>query len=131
MTLQILQSKVVEIHFEHQQSKDDDSKQSFGIDYKIIYDKKLDDVFAISFNVSLKHPTEFNLTVDYITWFKTSNPVTEEFKNSFIPKENAPAIAFPFLRSFIATLTLNSGYKPAILPSINFIELRKQQQLLK
>jgi preprotein translocase subunit SecB len=40
---------------------------------------------------------------------------------------NAPAIAFPYLRSFISTLTLNAGYILAVLLSINFVNFNTKK----
>jgi preprotein translocase subunit SecB len=53
--------------------------------------------------------------------FKTQNPIDEDFRTSSFVKINAPAIAFPFLRSFITTITVNAGYNAIILPSVNFL----------
>ena len=57
--------------------------------------------------------------------FGLDEDITEEFKVSDFPKINAPAIAFPYLRAFISNVTLQSGFNPVMLPSINFVEFAK------
>lgn len=45
---------------------------------------------------------------------------------------NAPAIAYPFLRAFIATFCVNAGYPVKMLPAVNFQAMhndRKKQEL--
>ncbi|WP_154840627.1 protein-export chaperone SecB [Clostridium paraputrificum] len=53
--------------------------------------------------------------------FKISAVVVGIFKSKgeFLQK-NAMAILFPYVRSFLTTLTAQSGIKPIILPPINF-----------
>ena len=69
---------------------------------------------------------EFSLLIEARFDFEVDSPMTEEFILSQFPVVNAPAIAFPYLRAFISNLTLQSGIKPVILPSINFVEFAKQ-----
>jgi len=66
--------------------------------------------------------------LDYIAWFKTSSNIEEDFKTSSFTKVNAPAIAYPYLRAFITTITLNSGFKPFTLPTINFVKLSQKRE---
>ena len=42
------------------------------------------------------------------------------------PAINAPAIAFPYLRSFLSILTMQAGYPPVMIPSVNFVEFAKR-----
>jgi preprotein translocase subunit SecB len=81
--------------------------------------------FAIIFNVKIVFE-EKHLDVEYMSIFKTDSVITQEFKDSHFVKVNAPAIAFPFVRSYIAHLSLIGGYKPMILPSFNFVERAKE-----
>ena len=60
--------------------------------------------------------------------FQMDENVTNDFRDSDFVKINAPAIAFPYLRSYISNLTLQSGFSPIILPSINFVEFAKQNK---
>ena len=38
---------------------------------------------------------------------------------------NAPAIIFPYIRSFISSLSVQSGHKPIIIPTLNLSGLAK------
>lgn len=54
------------------------------------------------------------------TLFSTDAPVDSAFRESPFVRINAPAIAFPFLRSFLQTLCINAGIPPIVLPAYNF-----------
>lgn len=104
------------------QIEDFSEKDNFELEFSTAY--KLGDAeecsFMIVFDLRLKvHDTHY-LVVKYNAIFLTDTPITIDFQNSPFPKVNAPAIAFPFLRSFIATVLLNAGFEPILLPSINF-----------
>ena len=60
--------------------------------------------------------------------FQVDQIVDEEFKQSDFIKVNAPAIAFPYVRSYISNLTLQSGFAPIILPSVNFVTLNENKK---
>lgn len=64
----------------------------------------------------------------YLAEFETDEPIDQEFMDGHFPSVNAPAIAYPFLRSYVSTVTLNSGVEPMILPTINFQALAKEHQ---
>lgn len=105
-------------------------------------DRKLDTQFGLSFepvfsddNVrefkivfDFEYITEENkyLRIDYHSFFTTDSDIDDDFRNSKFPVINAPAIAFPFLRSFVATLLISSGYQPVLLPSVNFVNFIKE-----
>lgn len=78
--------------------------------------------FFIGFKVELRSE-EFEIKVEFVFSFTTDSEITDEFRNSNFLSVNAPAIAFPYIRSYISNLTLQSGYNPVILPSINFVSL--------
>lgn len=102
-----------------------DSENEFIFDFNVFYPENESNKFCIIFDLHIKHPGDFELKTKYVSVFSTSENIDEEFKNSAFTKINAPAIAFPFMRSFVATITLNAGFSPAILPSINFLEFKK------
>lgn len=84
--------------------------------------------FAIVFNITLQSKSnEFKLKLKSIAHFSTQNDIDDEFKNSLFVDANAPAIAFPYVRTFISNLTLNSGYDPIVLPSFNFLQLAEEK----
>jgi preprotein translocase subunit SecB len=87
--------------------------------------------FGIRFTLSLSdNKKEFSLRLDAVAHFLTDIPYDQSFLTSDFVKINAPAIAFPYIRTFISNLTLNSGYNPVFLPSYNFVELEKQRKEL-
>lgn len=83
--------------------------------------------FYIVFEVLITDSQSYKIEIEYVSVFSTEEDVNEEFMTSPFVKINAPAIGYPFLRSFISLLTVNAGYNPAILPTINFVELSKKQ----
>lgn len=84
--------------------------------------------FAIAFNITLQSKSQkFKLKLKSIAHFSTQNDIDDEFKNSLFVDANAPAIAFPYVRTFISNLTLNSGYDPIVLPSFNFLQLAEEK----
>lgn len=85
-------------------------KSSFGVQFKM---KIVDHNFILEI-VAVAH---FNTDVD----------IDKKFLNSSFAKINAPAIAYPYIRSYISNLTLNSGLNPVMLPSINFVKLAGKQ----
>ncbi|WP_423914184.1 protein-export chaperone SecB [Capnocytophaga gingivalis] len=78
-----------------------------GKEYRVMFDGK--------FENSL-----FNLNLQFVAVFGTEEAIDEEFKTSELVKINSLAIAFPFMRSFISTFTINSGIPSFILPAYNF-----------
>lgn len=62
----------------------------------------------------------FNLNLQFVAVFGTEETIDEEFKSSEIVRINSLAIAFPFMRSFISTFTINAGIPSFILPAYNF-----------
>ena len=89
------------------------------------FQKKKKKQFVIVFDIDLKDK-DFDLVFQVAFIFSTEEEVNEEFKFSDFPKINAPAIAFPFIRAYISNFTLQSGFEPVILPSINFVKLAKE-----
>jgi preprotein translocase subunit SecB len=83
--------------------------------------------FVIIFNIALQSRSKkFKLKLKAVAHFLTPDLIDDNFKNSPFIEVNAPAIAFPYVRSFISNLTLNSGFDPIILPSFNFVQLAEE-----
>lgn len=88
-------------------------------------DKDLNEV-NINFHIKIENSKKtFSLNLKAIAQFSTKEEITEELKKSPFFEINAPAIAFPYVRTFISNLTLNMGYNPILLPTFNFVELSK------
>lgn len=111
--------------------------------YKIIesslkYDSKVSEFNNLSVNIKssaglneqdLKFKLELELevksesgnflaTVKAIGFFEFDAELDEERKSIFF-NSSAPAILFPYIRSYITSLTALSGIQPVILPTIN------------
>lgn len=67
-----------------------------------------------------------NLDCEYWAFFEAETPLTQEFLEGSFTTINAPAIAYPYLRSFVTSLLANAGYPAMYLPTVNFVELAKQ-----
>lgn len=80
--------------------------------------------YLIKIIVKIKSKTDdFRLECNAVGRFVTSEDIDDEFKMSHFVKINSPAILYPFVRSYINTITTNSGFSPIILPSVNFSTL--------
>lgn len=86
--------------------------------------------FAVVLKISLMNKENtFKFKAQATAHFETSEKITKEFGDSPFARINAPAIAFPYIRTFISNFTLNSGYNPIMLPSFNFVELAKRSAI--
>jgi len=84
-------------------------------------------IFIVEFDAKINNtPKTIILTTKFRVIFKSQSNVTKEYLDSPGIRINSPAIAFPFLRGFVSTVSVNAGYPPIILPSINFIRLTSQ-----
>lgn len=104
---------------------DDREDNNFNMSMGNFFPEEDTHVFGVVFNIELQDKA-FDLSIKAVFLFYIDEMITEEFKVSGFPKINAPAIAFPYLRAYISNLTLQSGFEPVMLPSINFVELSKQ-----
>ncbi len=84
-----------------------------------------DSWFGIEFSISLTNK-DFEMRVKAVAQFRTAQSMTEEFKESQFLTVNAPAIAFPYVRSYISNVTMNSGYTPITFPAVNFVTLSEK-----
>lgn len=112
-----------EVERRKKESNDDsnDVKSKFSI--KLEFE---DDCFFVIFDLRLLTRESKVITIIYKSRFVTDAVIDKEFIVSNFPYVNAPAICYPYLRAFISNLTLNSGYSPVMLPSINFAALRNK-----
>lgn len=108
--------------------KDDvsDKRESVSLDVKSSFDFG-DHEFRIYFDLKITN-ADCDITANAEYKFGISNGVIDEkFKNSSFPIVNAPAIAYPYLRAAIANITLQSGLRPIMLPSINFSKIAEEK----
>jgi preprotein translocase subunit SecB len=91
-----------------------------NIEFGIMFSETDTNTFVVEFKAKLSNKEEnFSARFTMIALFEAQNEIDDDFKKSKFVRINAPAIAFPFLRSFITTVSVNAGFKPIIIPSIN------------
>ncbi len=123
MKISLKECKVQEMTFSA--VKNDDRKEdSFDLKTSQVFPEEDNRRFDLFFEIDVKD-TDFDLFIKMLFIFEIDDDITEEFKVSDFPKINAPAIAFPFLRALVSNITLQSGLRPVMLPSINFVEFAK------
>ena len=83
--------------------------------------------FAISFQVKSKLNADeaVEVFVDFWAFFESDSELDDKFLNGHFTQVNAPAIAFPYLRSFVTNILVSAGYPAVYLPTVNFVELAK------
>ena len=83
--------------------------------------------YLVNFNIDITNKNKsFRLELKASALFESTSNIDDDFKNSTFVQTNSPAIAFPFIRSFINTLTTNAGINPVILPAFNFSKQEKE-----
>ncbi|MBR8758996.1 protein-export chaperone SecB [Porphyromonas levii] len=123
MNIQLKNWQVLELNLNFDDyDKEDFGENRFELSYRVGRNKTESKEFIISFQVNLQG-NNFNLDLSIRFFFVTDQNITDEFKKSDFVKINAPAIAFPYVRSYISNLTMQSGYETVVLPSINFVKL--------
>ena len=99
-----------------------------GLKFKTIFSDD-DKAYALEFEIQLTNVEPmFSLYIKATAHFSTTEVIDEEFKKSPFLDINSPAIVFPFIRAYIANLTLSSGYNPIVLPSYNFVKIAEGKQ---
>ena len=100
-------------------------KLNLNLKHGISYPKDNNKNYVITFDIEIFNVSqEFSLKVKYAALFQSKKEIDEDFKNSSFVQISSPAIAFPYVRSFISNLTINSGFSPVIFPSINFTKTK-------
>ena len=123
MKISLKECKVQEMTFSI--VKNDDRKDdSFDLKTSQVFPEGEKRRFDLFLEIDIKD-TDFDLHIKMLFVFELADDITEDFKVSDFPKINAPAIAFPYLRALISNITLQAGFRPVMLPSINFVEFVK------
>lgn len=97
---------VVNFHSDKQLTENQDV--NINIEPKVFFPKDYPNHFKIIQEVNVSVSETFNLFILAIGNFELNEVNDEKLKNNFI-NINAPAIMFPYIRSFISTLTSNLG----------------------
>lgn len=127
MKLKLLNYKVTDLVFNtsgglaSEGGIDDELNMKVGQSYSASNDR----LFVVGFKVAVKQK-DYSVHMEMRFSFEADAVITDEFKRSTFPTVNAPAIAFPYLRSFLSILTMQAGFRPVMLPSVNFVELARK-----
>lgn len=128
MNIQLRKWKVAKLDMQlyDQEGNNDEANRSFKFSYKTAGLPRSKNSFVVSFEVSIiGQDFKMDLLMDF--FFVTDNNLDDTFFRSPFAKVNAPAIAFPYIRSYISNLTMQSGYETVVLPSINFVKLTENK----
>jgi len=129
ISVQIITSTINHLSIEHFPLEEANGRteedRSFDLVYHPVFTEGDNRSFINVFKLKLEHPGEFKLEIEYMSFFSTTGDMDETFKKSPFIKINAPAIAFPYLRSVVSSITMISGYPTAVLPTINFVTFNK------
>lgn len=84
---------------------------------KAILSKKEPEQFKIFFELNVSKKDYFNLFVVAVGHFSFGSDLDDQTKNALL-NTNAPAILFPYVRSFVSTFSSNVGsiIQPILLP---------------
>ena len=133
MNLRLIKQIVIECELiDYSTSNENEVKDSemFSLDYEV--NKLESKKFQVRFILNITDKKIFSLGVCHLFTFETDEEIISdetEFSKNKIFNQNAPAIAYPYVRAFISTLMLNAGYPPLMLPSINLVEYSKRKFL--
>jgi preprotein translocase subunit SecB len=81
---------------------------NLNIEPRLMRNKENPEKFQIFMNVRLVLEQYFELELKAVGYFEYGGEITEEIRKSLI-SINAPAIMFPYIRSFITNLTSSLG----------------------
>ncbi|MFW6224978.1 MAG: hypothetical protein ACOC4B_01795 [Bacteroidota bacterium] len=121
--LRFLGVDFVNINFRTEQQYDGESGINLNVEPKVFYPEDDQLHFKIFMEVSLDCESFFSLKLIGIGNFQFDKDFDdEELKKAFV-NANAPAIMFPYVRSFITTLSSNLGSVtgPLIIPTQLFM----------
>lgn len=104
-------------------------KDEMSFSYSTGYNDEIKRSFIVTLDSSLTLNEDVLLSIEYVAYFETDEDIDDAFKKSPFPLVNAPAIAYPFLRSFISTLTVNAGHGVTLIPTINFQALASKKNV--
>ena len=117
MDITFIESKLVSLSFLTEQENLEDN---FNLKFTSAFSEDEVKKFIVKFDVVLTSDNGVSISLEYVGLFETEVDITEEFQKGKFVTVNAPAIIFPYLRSFVTTFTVNAGLAPVILPTINF-----------
>ena len=115
---------VQNLSFKRKHSNEPTLETEVSISPYVNFDDEQEEVYMVMFDGKFENSL-FDLSLQFVAVFTTEAPIDEEFKTSDLVEVNSLAIAFPFMRSFLSTFTINAGIPPFILPAYNFSKEKK------
>lgn len=126
----LIQKTIFEINDEYKSTN-----QQLELDLEINNEIEIDEENSIAlikinclvFKDSKKNNFPFTLEVSIVGFFEyeTKSSIEEIFD---LLEINGSSILFPYLRSYITTITSNAGIPPLIIPTLNIVELLKENK---
>ncbi len=99
---------IVNINFKALSPRSEEMKFDINCVPKIYYPEDDSNKFNIIMDVEINCEKHFELSLSAIGNFEIGEDIEEELKSTLM-RVNSPAIMFPYVRSFISTLSSNMG----------------------
>ncbi|ELY3856773.1 hypothetical protein ABN357_19530 [Providencia rettgeri] len=80
-------------------------------------DKKM---VRINYPVIVTVKDNVTISIGYNFYFKLSESVADDFHKSEVARKTAPALAYPYIKSYIESVLLLSGYRDFSIPFLDF-----------
>lgn len=81
---------------------------------KVFFSNENPSLFHIIMDLKLNSEKLFDLSLRAVGTFELNRQISDDLKHTFV-NVNAPAIMFPYVRSFVTTLTANMGQAVGLL----------------
>lgn len=109
---------ILNINFTAIAPRESDMKIDINCQPKVFYPVDNANLFKIIMDIELKGEKCFDLVLRAVGTFELDLELNDELRKMFV-NTNAPAIMFPYIRSFITTLTANLGtvIGPLVIPT--------------
>ncbi len=109
---------IINLQFSASSIREENLEIKITCDPKVFYPEDRERMFNIIMDLSLEDGKYFDLKLQAIGTFEFGEDVDLEMKKQLVDA-NAPAIMFPYIRSFITTLTSNMGNTvgPLVIPT--------------
>ncbi|WP_122039339.1 protein-export chaperone SecB [Asaia bogorensis] len=121
MQLRVTKNYVGKLSLKSTKKRDDNLKLNLNVSFSEMS-------FTTTIDISLVSREGMALTLSFVTEFAVSGISIQELEKTPHPYVNGPTIAYPFLRAFLGTFTLNAGMDPILLPSVNFLALWEKSE---
>jgi preprotein translocase subunit SecB len=91
-----------------------------GLRIRTVFDDTGKREFVVAFELVANLGHHGCLRLEYLARFNTDEDMSDEFKASHLPRANAPAVAYPYVRAFVSQFAVLSGFEAHTLPIRSF-----------